>query len=637
MWFFWKKSSPYTLHDAVFSSSAQTKHLAVTLYDGVRNSDHCEFSIFEFKSDASAISEALIQNSVKAWKTIRHPSIPTFIEDYEYENNHYVVVERIKPLDEKSMSLEEVKLAAYTLVEFLEFLKDANCVHGALNRDAMFMTEGNELKVGGLSWMTISGSGPIKNWNNEWKQCVEVNCDEESADLVMTGELLSSWTKKLPRRAMKYVEGWKGGSVDRADIKKFLDLNDWKNDDFIHNIIFLRDLAMKNSIERDEFFKKMKSCIRNYSPNMQEFKILPELLSSLAFAKESSIIPLIFAIEDNVNKDAFSKKVMPVILPLFDSKDRNIRVNLLSQIDKIIPSIPDKVINDSIFPNVIIGFNDSVVTLRAATIVSMVHFAPHLNQNNSRKLIRELKALTSDPEPSIRCNSIVCIAKIAEYIEEEYRNETLINCFSKAARDQFPQTRKASISAWKTCSNYFDKTIIAVNIIPSISFLCIDQCEDIKIHALRTMKQYVDILSEGINLEKEDKKPIENHQDDKIETNKDINIDEDNDDCYDGWEIDEDLSGSFSSSLQNEVTKTEKPINIKQKQNEVTKTEKPINIEQKQNEPKITKVENKQIIRDETIKPQIRNKQKIIQTKNRKERKVRIEKVSDWDDVDWDE
>ena len=120
------------------------------------------------------------------------------------------------------------------------------------------------------------------------------------------------------------------------------------------------------------------------------------------------------------------------------------------------------------------------------------------------------------------------------------------------------------------------------------------------------MKQYVDILSEGINLEKEDKKPIENHQDDKIETNKDINIDEDNDDCYDGWEIDEDLSGSFSSSLPNEVTKTEMTINIKQKQNEVTT-------------------------------PQIRNKQKIIQTKNRKERKVIIEKVSDWDDVDWDE
>ena len=42
-------------------------------------------------------------------------------------------------------------------------------------------------------------------------------------------------------------------------------------------------------------------------------------------------------------------------------------------------------------------------------------------------------------------------------------------------------------------------------------------------------------------------------------------------------------------------------------------------------------------LRDETIKPQIRNKQKIIQSKNRKERKVIIEKVSDWDDVDWDE
>ncbi|KAH0794203.1 N-terminal kinase-like protein [Histomonas meleagridis] len=525
MWFFRKKGPPYTLGDQI---SFSENPLSIKMFHGIRNSDQKEFSIFEFRPKSNPLEQALTQNAIKSWRTIRHPSIPNFIESYDHEGASYVVTEKLLAFDESKISPKEISYAAYTLIDFVSFMHDANGIHGNLKTDSLFLTNGHELKVGGLQWLTINNDGPINTYHKDWLKSISVtNLDPTTADLFFSGTILSSWQKSLPRKTNKYIQKWKNNNGNLPDPKDFLSLPEWKSDNFVQHLLFLRDLPMKDSFERETFFKKLIDYIPNFSPSMCEYLLLPKLLSSLSYAQEPSIIPLIFSLSKSLKTETFDEIIIPNILPLFENKDRSIRVSLLTQITNILPHLNNKTINDRIFPNVVLGLSDSSNTLKASTIISMVHLAPYLNVTNIRNLIRELKKLHSDNEPSIRCNSIVCLAKIAEYIEPEFRNQTLSQCFTKAALDQFPPARKAAIAAWKTTNKYFDKNDVAKVIIPSISHLCVDSCDDVKILALKLFKQYVDELCDGVNLNvevKEQKK--ENVQMKNVVVN----------DVNDGWD-----------------------------------------------------------------------------------------------------
>ncbi|OHT09682.1 hypothetical protein TRFO_21290 [Tritrichomonas foetus] len=503
MWFFKKKTLPYTLSTQHFAAETP---LSYKLFDGVRVSDQKEFSIFEIKPDNSPLQQALAQNAIKIWRTFRHPAIPVFIDSYENDGANYVVTDKILPFDERKLSDSELSWAIYIMTDFVGFLgEDANAIHGNITGSSLFMTYGHELKIAGLHWMTVNGIGPIHDFYSDWCRFTQYATPQPpdgaptySIDVRFIAAYMTQWENRLSRTFAKYAKRWAPNIRNPPSPKSLLALDYWKTDKFMTTILFLRDLPLKDQFDRETFFKNLLDTINIFSVETQEHAILPTLLASLSFAQTPAVLENILAIGKNMGSEAFGQTIVPSLLPLFESKDRSIRVHLLSQIDKLIPHFSPKIINENVFPNVVLGLNDTVVAVKASTIIAMVPMASHLSINNGKTLLRELKRLQSDPDSSIRCNSVICLAKIAEYIEAEFRVQTLIQCFGKAATDPFGPARKAAISAYRTCNSYFNQQIIATSIMPVLSPLCVDPHMDIRSLAIKAMRDYIEQLSQDV-------------------------------------------------------------------------------------------------------------------------------------------
>ena len=504
MWLFRKKGPPYTLEGE--PKLAYTEVISYKLFDCTRNSDKAQFSVFEIRADTSSLGQALVQNAVKRWKTLRHPAIPLFVEMYEHDNASYVVTEKLLPFRESELSKNELRWAIYTLTEFVSFLGgDAHGTHGNLRPEALFMTLGHELKVGGLHWLTLQNEGPIfENWSAfaANTKFAEPRPHEGSPDWAIDvryiGGYLSEWEGKLPQVISRFGRRWIPKVPNPIAPKVLLESEYWQKDRFVQYLVFLRDLPLKDPMQREACFKQIMENISNFSIAMQTHAILPALVSALSFAQSQSIIDLMMAIGKSIDKDEFGKVVVPELIPLFKSKERTIRMALLAHMEKILSLLPKDVINNEIFPSVVVGLSDSSVPLRAATVISMCPTAQYLTPQHMRSLLIELKRLQKDNDQSIRCNSVICITKIAEYIEPEVRNANLTQCFATAAADSFPQTRKAAIAGFKTCQQYFNQTVIAATVMPALCPLCVDPSFDVKVAALKAMKAYIDLLSEGV-------------------------------------------------------------------------------------------------------------------------------------------
>lgn len=83
-------------------------------------------------------------------------------------------------------------------------------------------------------------------------------------------------------------------------------------------------------------------------------KILPELLKSVEFGGGGpKVFSVVMKISTKLTDDDFEAKVTPVIVRLFSSPDRAIRVCLLDNLPLMIDRLPQKVVNDKIFPQMV--------------------------------------------------------------------------------------------------------------------------------------------------------------------------------------------------------------------------------------------------------------------------------------------
>lgn len=85
-----------------------------------------------------------------------------------------------------------------------------------------------------------------------------------------------------------------------------------------------------------------------------KMKVLPELLKSVEFGGGGpKAFGLVMKIANKLSSDDFDTKVTPVVIRLFGNPDRAIRVCLLDNLPLMIDRLPQKVVNDKIFPNMV--------------------------------------------------------------------------------------------------------------------------------------------------------------------------------------------------------------------------------------------------------------------------------------------
>ena len=85
-----------------------------------------------------------------------------------------------------------------------------------------------------------------------------------------------------------------------------------------------------------------------------KMKVLPELLKSVEFGGGGpKVLGAILKIGSKLSHDEFNSKLTPVIVRLFGNPDRALRVCLLDNLPLMIDNLPQKVVNDRIFPQMV--------------------------------------------------------------------------------------------------------------------------------------------------------------------------------------------------------------------------------------------------------------------------------------------
>ena len=80
-------------------------------------------------------------------------------------------------------------------------------------------------------------------------------------------------------------------------------------------------------------------------------KILPELLKSVEFGGGGpKVLGAVAKIGSKLSQDEFNARVTPVVVRLFANPDRALRVSLLENLPLMINHLPQKIVNDRIFP-----------------------------------------------------------------------------------------------------------------------------------------------------------------------------------------------------------------------------------------------------------------------------------------------
>ncbi|KMZ62159.1 Protein kinase [Zostera marina] len=551
------KDLPYNIGEAYSTAWGSWTH-----YRGTSKEDGSMVSIFCLSGNNAQDGHlAAGRNGVKRLRTVRHPNILSFLHSTETEVLEgpnakitiYIVTEPVMPLSEKINELglkgtqrnEYYAWGLHQISKAVSFLNnDCKLVHGNVCVASVVVTQNLDWKLHAFDvlsefdgnkespgtsmlqfeWLVGSQYKPMELSKSDWETIKKsppwaidswgLGCLVyelfSSARLAKTEELRG--TASIPKSLLPdYQRLLSSAPSRRLNSSKLVDNSEYFQNKLVETIQFMEILNLKDSVEKDTFFRKLPNLAEQLPRPIVLKKLLPLLASSLEFG--SAAAPALVALLKMgswLSAEEFSVKVLPTIVKLFASNDRAIRVCLLQHIDQFGDSLSSQVVDEQIFLNVATGFSDTSAFLRELTLKSVLILAPKLSQRTiSGTLLKYLSKLQVDEEPAIRTNTTILLGNIASYLNEGTRKRVLINAFTvRALRDSFSPARAAGVMALTATSSYYDINEVATRILPNIVVLTIDPDSDVREKAIQAIdlfmqitKQYHENLNTGESVE----------------------------------------------------------------------------------------------------------------------------------------
>ncbi|KAK7295170.1 hypothetical protein RJT34_18075 [Clitoria ternatea] len=537
------KDLPYTIAEPYPSAWGSWTHSRATSKD-----DGSPVSVFSLSaSNAQDGHLAAARNGVKRLRTVRHPNILSFLHSAEIETHDagstkvtiYIVTEPVMPLSEKIKELglegtprdEYYAWGLHQIAKAVSFLNnDCKLVHGNVCLASVVVTPtsdwklhafdvlsefdgGNEMSSGQMlqyAWLVGSQYKPMELVKSDWdliKKSPSWAIDSwgmgcliyevcSGMRLGKTEELRK--TGSIPKSLLPdYQRLLSSVPSRRLNTSKLIENSEYFQNKLVDTIHFMEILSLKDSIEKDTFFRKLPNLAEQLPRPIVLKKLLPLLASSLEFG--SAVAPALTALLKMgswLSAEEFNVKVLPTIIKLFASNDRAIRVGLLQHIDQYGESLSAQAVDEQVYPHVATGFSDTSAFLRELTLKSMLILAPKLSQRTiSGSLLKYLSKLQVDEEPAIRTNTTILLGNIGSYLNEGTRKRVLTNAFTvRALRDTFPPARAAGIMALCATSSYYDITEIATRILPNVVVLTVDPDSDVRTKAFQAVDQFLQIV-----------------------------------------------------------------------------------------------------------------------------------------------
>lgn len=222
-------------------------------------------------------------------------------------------------------------------------------------------------------------------------------------------------------------------------------------------------------------------------------KILPELLKSIEFGGGGpSVFGAMMKIGIKMSDEEFEGRLVPVIIRLFNSPDRAMRVCLLDNLPQMIDRVSQRDINNKIFPSMVTGFTDTAPVVREQTVKAVLTIITKLSDRTiNGELLRLLAKTANDEQPGIRTNTTICLGKIAKYLGSGSRAKVLIAAFGRSLRDPFVHARNAALMALNATSDVFSDEDCATKILPIVCPSLVDKEKTVREQAFKTMDTYM--------------------------------------------------------------------------------------------------------------------------------------------------
>ncbi|TYJ36284.1 hypothetical protein E1A91_A05G297200v1 [Gossypium mustelinum] len=539
------KDLPYNIGDPYPSAWGSWSH-----FRGTSKDDGSPVSIFSLSGSNPQDGHLVAgRNGVKRLRTVRHPNILSFLHSTEVESfdgssskvTIYIVTEPVMPLSEKikELGLEGTQRDEYyawglhQIAKAVSFLNnDCKLVHGNVCLSSVVVTQTLDWKLYAFDVLSeydganATATGPMLQYEwlvgSQYKPTELAKCDWATIrksppwaidswglgcliyeifsgmKLGKTEELRN--TASIPKSLLPdYQRLLSSMPSRRLNTSKLIENSEYFQNKLVDTIHFMEILSLKDSVEKDTFFRKLPNLAEQLPRPIVLKKLLPLLASALEFGSAAApALTALLKMGSWLSAEEFSLKVLPTIVKLFASNDRAVRVALLQHIDQFGESLSAQVVDEQVYPHVATGFADTSAFLRELTLKSMLIVAPKLSQRTlSGSLLKYLSKLQVDEEPAIRTNTTILLGNIASYLNEGTRKRVLINAFTvRALRDTFSPARGAGVMALCATSSYYDMTEIATRILPNIVVLIIDPDSDVRSKAFQAVDQFLQIVKQ---------------------------------------------------------------------------------------------------------------------------------------------
>jgi len=117
----------------------------------------------------------------------------------------------------------------------------------------------------------------------------------------------------------------------------------------------IENLGIKSEDERDELLGQLEDLPDDFPEDFFKAKVLPELIKSVEFGGGGPrVFSVIMKIASKLSDDEYEQQLNPVIVRLFSSPDRALRVCLLDNLPSMINHLPQKTVTNNIFPQMVL-------------------------------------------------------------------------------------------------------------------------------------------------------------------------------------------------------------------------------------------------------------------------------------------
>eukprot|EP00658_Telonema_sp_P-2_P041519 TRINITY_DN29706_c0_g1_i2.p1 TRINITY_DN29706_c0_g1~~TRINITY_DN29706_c0_g1_i2.p1 ORF type:complete len:709 (-),score=156.86 TRINITY_DN29706_c0_g1_i2:191-2317(-) len=490
---------------------------------GVDANSSVPVSIHSFTiADAGPDELEAAKRAVKRLKSMRHPNILKFLGCIETSTEISMATERVTPLDhllrqqdplaDTTAHPQALTWGLIQLTQALGFVHQAGLVYGSVSPGCVMVTRGGDWKLAGfeatVEFSAVStGALPDTRCLRRWwpkaytppETATDADYPQHAWDMWGVGCLIYElWGENPNPQALK--SAWSKlvskAATTRLPPARLLTHAALKST-YTSTLLFLENTTLKSDQEKIGFYQSLQSAIEEMPEVVRQHKVLPHLMESAQTGGGCAVEALapLLLIAKSLPTEEFQRMVEPVVLQLFGSPDRALRVSLLQHMPLLVANLSPTVLQETVYAQVVLGLNDTAPQLRDMTVVSLCHIVPKmaseegdlLTESKADDVSKQLMRMMVDKEPVIRTNSVVCLGKIAEYLTPTVRAKVLCASLAKTAKDPFGKARESTCLSLIACHSrgLFEIPELAGRVLPVLGGLALDPLESVRAHAIR--------------------------------------------------------------------------------------------------------------------------------------------------------